>query len=123
MNVIKNKFKLIMILKSIFLTVALLLIYGYKREVELDIVLLIAGLVSVASIFLYFINVKSYVLNQTLKPLLNTDIKSQAYESARMLIHRGRYKMALVKLKLVVTDNPNNINIKKIIHEVERYLN
>lgn len=123
MGNIKNKFKITMLLKSIFLSMVLLLIYSYKREIEIDIVLFIVGMVSVASILLYYVNVKKYVLNQKLKPLYNVDIKSNDLESAKALIHYGRYEIALMKLKLVMKDNPNNKNIKNIIIEVEQHIN
>jgi len=119
----KNKFKLTIILKSIFLSMVLVMIYSYKREIESDTILFIVGTVSVASIFLYFINVKKYVLNHKLKSLYNVDIKSKELESAKVLIHRGRYTMALMKLKLVLTDNPNNKNINEMIYEIERHIN
>ena len=119
----KNKFKLTIILKSIFLSMVLVMIYSYKREIESDTILFIVGTVSVASIFLYFVNVKKYVLNHKLKSLYNVDIKSKELESAKVLIHRGRYTMALMKLKLVLTDNPNNKNINEMIYEIEQHIN
>ena len=119
----RNKFKITMILKSIFLSVVLLLTYSYKREIEIDIVFIIVGTVSVASILLYFKNVKKYVLTQKIKQLYNVDIKSKDFESAKALIHRGRFGVALIKFKSVMADNPNNDNIKKIINEIEQYIN
>ena len=118
----KNKFKLTILLKSIFFSIVLVLIYSYKRDIEINTVLFIVGTVSVASIFLYFVNVKRYVLNQKLKSLCDVDIKSKDFESAKVLIHRGRYTMALMKLKLVLTDNPNNKNINEMIYEIEQHI-
>ena len=122
MSDVKNKFKRTIVLKSIFLSVVLVLIYSYKREIEIDALLFIVGMVSVASILLYYVNVKRYVLNQKLKSLYNVDIKSKDLESAKVLIHYGRYRMALMKLEFVLIDNPNNTNIKKIIYEVEQHI-
>ena len=123
MNDAKNKFKVTIVLKSIFLSMVLVLIYSYKRDIEIDTVLFIIGMVSVASILLYFVNVKRYVLNQKLKSLYNVDIKSKDFESAKVLIHSGRYTTALIKLKFVLIDNPENENIKEMIYEIERYIN
>lgn len=122
MSVMRNKFKITMALKSIFLSVVLLLVYSYKREVEINSVFIIVGVVFVASIFLYFKNVKKYVLTQKIKQLYNVDIKSKDFESAKSLIHRGRFSVALTKLKSVIEDNPDNDNIKIIINEIEQYI-
>ena len=122
MNDAKNKFKVTIVLKSIFLSMVLVLIYSYKRDIEINTVLFIIGTVSVASILLYFVNVKRYVLNQKLKSLYNVDIKSKDFESAKVLIHSGRYTTALIKLKFVLKDNPENENIKEMIYEIERYI-
>jgi len=122
MNNIRNKFKITMLIKSIFLSTVLLLIYSYKREVEIDIVFIIVGAVSVASTLLYFKNVKKYVLTQKIQQLYDVDIKSKDFESAKALIHRGRFNVALIKFKSVMTDTPNNENIKEIINEIEQYI-
>jgi len=118
----RNKFKITMTLKSIFFSVVLLLAYSYKREIDTDVAFIIVGAVSIASIFLYFKNVKKYVLTQTIKQLYNVDIKSSDLESAKALIHRGRFSIALTKFKSVMADNPNNENIKAIINEIEQYI-
>lgn len=122
MNNIRNKFKITMLIKSIFLSTVLLLIYSYKREVEIDIVFIIVGAVSVASTLLYFKNVKKYVLTQKIQQLYDVDIKSKDFESAKALIHRGRFNVALIKFKSVMADTPNNENIKEIINEIEQYI-
>ena len=123
MGDMRNKFKITMVLKSIFLSVVLLLTYSYKREIEIDIAFVIVGAVSVASILLYFKNVNKYVLTQKIKQLYNVDIKSKDFESAKNLIHRNRFGVALIKFKAVLADNPNNENIKIIINEIEQYIN
>jgi len=113
-----------MALKSIFLSMVLLLAYSYKREREIDtdIAIIIVIAVSVASVFLYFINIKKYVLTQKVKQLYNVDIKSKEMESARALIHRGRFDPALTKFKSVMSKNPDNEDIKKIITLLEHHL-
>ena len=121
MDNMRNKFKITMALKSIFLSVVLLLAFSYKREIEIDIVLVIVGAVSVATVLLYFKNVKKYVLTQKIKRLYNLDIKSTDFESAKNLIHRGRFGVAITKFKSVLVDNPDNENIKIIINEIEQY--
>lgn len=122
MGVVRNKFKTTMALKSIFLSVVLLLAYSYKREIEINTAFIIVGVVSLASVFLYFKNVKKYVLTQKIKQLYHVDIKSKDFESAKALIHRGRFSVALTKLKSVIADNPDNDNIKTIINEIEQYI-
>jgi len=76
----------------------LLLTYSYKREIEIDIVFTIVGAVSVASIFLYFKNVKKYVLTQKIKQLYNVDIESNDFESAKAIIKRGRFNACFNKV-------------------------
>ena len=119
----RNKFKITMVLKSVFFSIVLLLIYSYKREIEINVAYSVVGAVTVASIFLYFRNVKKYVLTEKIKQLYNLDIKSSDFESAKALIHRGRFSVALTKLNSVMSDNPDNENIKTIINEIEHYLN
>ena len=123
MRDMSNKFKITMALKSIFLSVVLLLAFSYKREIEISVAFIIVGAVSVASIFLYFKNVKKYVLTQKVKQLYNVDIISSDFESAKALIHRGRFNVALIKFKSVMADNPDNENIKIIINKIEQYIN
>lgn len=123
MGEMKNKFKLTIALKSIFFSSMILLIYSYKREVEVNVAYIIVGVISVASVFLYFKNVKKYILSEKIKHLYNLDIKSSDFESAKALIRRGRFSVALRKLKSVLVANPDNENIKKIIDEIEHYLN
>lgn len=118
----RNKFKIIMLLKSVFFSVVLLLTYSYKREIDTDIAVAIVCVVSVISILLYFKNIKKYVLTQKIKQLYNVDIKSSDFESAKNLIHRGRFDIALIKFKAVLADAPDNENIKKIIYEIEQYI-
>jgi len=89
MRDMKNKFIITMALKSIFLSVVLLLIYGYKREIEINIAFIIVGAVSAASILLYFKNVKKYVLTKKIKQLYNVNIisdrKSQRLNSSNLV--------------------------------------
>jgi len=122
MGAMRNKFKITMALKSVFFSIVILLIYSYKREVEIEIVYTIVAAVSVASIFLYFKNINKYVLTEKVKRLYQLDIKSSDFESAKALIHRGRFSIALTKLKSVSVDNPDNENIKLMISEIEQYL-
>ena len=123
MRDMSNKFKITMALKSIFLSVVLLLVYSYKREVDINIAYIIVCAVSLSGIYLYFKNVKKYVLTQKIKQLYNVDIISKDFESAKALVHRGRFNVALLKFKSVMADNPDNENIKIIINEIEQYVN
>jgi len=118
----KNKFIIIMLMKAVFFSIVLLLTASYKRELDIDIAFIIVGVVSVISVLLYFKNVKKYVLTEKIKQLYNVDIISKELESAKNLIHRGRFSVALIKFKAVLKDAPDNENIKQIITEIEQHL-
>lgn len=122
MNNIKNRFKLSILLKAVFLSIVILLIYSYKRDIETTVVLTVISIVSVFSILIYFKNVNKFILSQKLNALIDNNIKSADFESAKALIHRGRYNIALTKLAAVLQRHPDNKNVITMIDEIKKYL-